>query len=226
MPTFLVDFAERAAQNILNMGGPERSAAPSSLLGSARRPGGLQHPGRLRLQANPASRTGISASQLTDTHLNAPLAHRPRPRRRPFSSHRAPWVSPAGAQRPGQRSPAAADLSFPATRCPPCAGAFLTAGLHRPIIRVHDGRPSMTGRLWRRGGPRPRRTHLRHNARCRCGWRWPDRADVQPPPAAASPGSAVLPEMVRPPPGAWVISTRRGWVLGETGMVTCKTPSA
>ena len=55
-----------------------------------------------------------------------------------------------------------------------------------------------------------------------------DRADVQPPPlpVAASSSSAVLPVMVRLPPDAWVISTRRAWVLGETGMVTRKTPLA
>ena len=68
-----------------------------------------------------------------------------------------------------------------------------------------------------------------HQPGCRGGWRRPDRADVQPPPVppvGASPGSTVLPEMVRLPPGAWVISTRRAWVLGETGMIRCRTPSA
>ena len=34
------------------------------------------------------------------------------------------------------------------------------------------------------------------------------------------------PEMVRLPPVAWVISTRRGWLRGDAGMVTCRTPSA
>ena len=32
--------------------------------------------------------------------------------------------------------------------------------------------------------------------------------------------------MVRPQPGAWVISTRRGWLRGDVGMVRCRTPSA
>ena len=54
--------------------------------------------------------------------------------------------------------------------------------------------------------------------------------DVQPAPpvlpAGASPGSTVLPEMVRLPPAVRVISTRRAWVFGEAGMVTCRTPSA
>jgi hypothetical protein len=50
-----------------------------------------------------------------------------------------------------------------------------------------------------------------HQPGCRGGWRRHDRADAQPPPlpAGASPFSAVLPEMVRLPPEAWVISTRR-----------------
>jgi hypothetical protein len=53
--------------------------------------------------------------------------------------------------------------------------------------------------------------------------------DVQPPPVLAAGGFlflAVLPEIVRPPPDAWVILTRRGSTFGEMGMVTCKTPSA
>ena len=45
-------------------------------------------------------------------------------------------------------------------------------------------------------------------------------------PAGVSPGSTVLPEMVRPAPVAWVISTRRGWLRDDAGMVTCRTPSA
>jgi hypothetical protein len=44
--------------------------------------------------------------------------------------------------------------------------------------------------------------------------------------AGASPGSTVLPEMVRPAPLAWVISTLRGWLRGDAGRVTCRTPSA
>jgi hypothetical protein len=42
----------------------------------------------------------------------------------------------------------------------------------------------------------------------------------------ASRSSTVLAEMVRLPPAARVISIRRGWVLGDAGMVTCRTPSA
>ena len=45
------------------------------------------------------------------------------------------------------------------------------------------------------------------------------------PGAGASPGSTVLPEMVRRAPVAWVISTLRGWLRGDAGMVTCSTPS-
>jgi hypothetical protein len=43
-------------------------------------------------------------------------------------------------------------------------------------------------------------------------------------PAVASPCSTVLPEMVRLTPVAWVISTLRGWLRGDAGMVTCRTP--
>ncbi len=45
-------------------------------------------------------------------------------------------------------------------------------------------------------------------------------------PAGASPGSAVLPATMRLPPAARVTSTRRAWVFGDAGMVTCRTPSA
>jgi hypothetical protein len=45
-------------------------------------------------------------------------------------------------------------------------------------------------------------------------------------PVGASPCSTVLPEMVRLPPAARVISTRRGWVCGDAGRITCRTPSA
>jgi hypothetical protein len=94
------------------------------------------------------------------------------------------------------------------------------------------GRPATAGHPGAIGLPPARRSLPvpgLHQPVCRGGWRRPDRADVQPPPvppAGAPPGSAVLPEMVRLPPGAWVISTRRAWVLGETGMVRCRTPSA
>jgi hypothetical protein len=55
--------------------------------------------------------------------------------------------------------------------------------------------------------------------------------DIQPAPppvlpAGASPGSAVLPGTMRLPPAAWVTATRRAWVFGDAGMVTCRTPSA
>ena len=55
--------------------------------------------------------------------------------------------------------------------------------------------------------------------------------DVQPAPppvlpAGASPGSTVLPGTTRLPPAARVTSTRRAWVFGDAGMVTCRTPSA
>ena len=55
--------------------------------------------------------------------------------------------------------------------------------------------------------------------------------DIQPAPppvlpAGASPGSTVLPGTMRLPPAAWVTSTRRAWVFGDAGMVTCRTPSA
>ena len=52
----------------------------------------------------------------------------------------------------------------------------------------------------------------------------PASATVIPP--AGSACSAAPPEMVRLPPTARVISTRRAWALGEAGMVTCRTPSA
>jgi hypothetical protein len=42
-------------------------------------------------------------------------------------------------------------------------------------------------------------------------------------PAGGSACSAALPEMVRLPPAARVISTRRARALGEAGMVTCRT---
>ena len=93
------------------------------------------------------------------------------------------------------------------------------------------GRPATAGHPGAIGLPPARRSLPvpgLHQPVCRGGWRRPGRADVQPPPvppAGAPPGSAVLPEMVRLPPGAWVISTRRAWVLGETGMVRCRTPS-
>jgi hypothetical protein len=49
-----------------------------------------------------------------------------------------------------------------------------------------------------------------------------EASDLQPaPPVGASPCSTVLPEMTRPPPAARVISTRRGWVCGDVGRVTC-----
>ena len=55
--------------------------------------------------------------------------------------------------------------------------------------------------------------------------------DVQPAPlpvssADASPCSTVLSELVRPPPAARVISTRRAGAFGEAGVVRCRTPSA
>jgi len=55
--------------------------------------------------------------------------------------------------------------------------------------------------------------------------------DIQPAPppvlpAGASPGSTVLPGTMRLPPAAWVTATRRAWVFGDAGMVTCRTPSA
>jgi hypothetical protein len=43
--------------------------------------------------------------------------------------------------------------------------------------------------------------------------------------AGVSPCSTVVPEMVRRAPVAWVISTLRGWLRGDAGMVTCRTPS-
>ena len=94
------------------------------------------------------------------------------------------------------------------------------------------GRPATAGHPGAIGLPPARRSLPvlgLHQPVGRGGRRRPDRADVQPPPvplAGAPPCSAVLPEMVRLPPGAWVISTRRAWVLGETGMVRCRTPSA
>jgi hypothetical protein len=43
---------------------------------------------------------------------------------------------------------------------------------------------------------------------------------------AVSSSEPCYPEMVRLPPDPWVIGTLRGWVLGEAGIVTCRTPSA
>ena len=88
------------------------------------------------------------------------------------------------------------------------------------------GRPATAGHPGAIGLPPARRSLPvlgLHQPVGRGGRRRPDRADVQPPPvplAGAPPCSAVLPEMVRLPPGAWVISTRRAWVLGETGMIS------
>ena len=67
-------------------------------------------------------------------------------------------------------------------------------------------------------------------AESRHGFRWQGTGDIQPAPppmlpAAASPGSAVLPGTMRLPPAAWVTLTRRAWVFGDAGMVTCRTPS-
>jgi hypothetical protein len=45
-------------------------------------------------------------------------------------------------------------------------------------------------------------------------------------PAGASSGSTVLPGTMRLPPAARVTSTRRAWLFGDAGMVTCRTPSA
>ena len=81
------------------------------------------------------------------------------------------------------------------------------------------------------GQTTPRRAGGQQRAPEAAGWPKMRDGDVQPPappvlPAGASPCPAVLPEMVRLPPGARVTSIRRAFVLGDAGMVTCRTPSA
>jgi C-terminal, D2-small domain, of ClpB protein len=114
---------------------------------------------------------------------------------------RRPPAGPAGAWRPDRRRQ---------RRCTAWAASTM---LCRPDTRLCYQR----GHLPRR--EKPARLPV-------AGHR--DIQSAAPPvlPAGASPGSTVLPGTIRLPPAAWVTLTRRAWVLGDAGMVTCRTPSA
>ena len=88
----------------------------------------------------------------------------------------------------------------------PFALALVNAGPGHPVPQARPGDPQVLRDLGER--------------------LLPQRVQPAPPPAGASPCSMVPPEMVRPPPAARVISTRRAWAFDDAGIITCRTPSA